>query len=57
MNQEFRALGGGEVTTTLCPTAAGLILSAVGLFISIATQKHRALESSGLLFNFMQLVT
>lgn len=48
---------GAEVTTNLWLTAAGLILSTMGLFISITMQTHNALESLCLLFNFMQLVT
>lgn len=47
----------GEVTPKLWLAAAGLILSTLGLFISITMQIHNALETLGLLSDFMQLVT
>lgn len=46
---------GGEVSAKLWVAAAGLILSTVGLFISITMQTHNALESLCLLSDFMQL--
>lgn len=55
--QVIANMWGGEVTPKLWVAAAGLILSTVGLFISITMQIHNALESLCLLSDFMQLVT